>query len=424
MYIFYSFVLFLVLIIYIPLYFVRMILFRGESLFLKERLGLKFSAVKNNQKKSIWIHAVSVGEVLSLQNLIEQIKKKHPDWIIHFSSLTNTGIRVAEEKLIEADNFFFVPLDFTCIVKRFFKSIRPDVLILVESEFWPNLLKEASKQTKGVILINGRISDRSLKRYRIIRILTKKVLKNISFFLVQTEKDKESLKKIGVNSYQIEVAGNLKTEISLPLLTDDELSRLKKSLSIAAGKKVVVAGSTRKGEEEKLLDGYAKARGMKGNVLLILAPRHPQRADEIEKICQYFGFKVKRRTSVLPNMEWDVLVLDTIGELPKFYALSDVAFVGGSLIPWGGHNLLEPAFYEKPIFFGPHMENFSFLADKFIHSGAARVVYNEEDLVRMFLPKEEKSLKEMGNQARETLNSLQGATEKTIRVVEALIEKP
>lgn len=423
MYIFYSFLLFLSLTIYIPLYFVRIKLFRGESLYLKERLRLRLP-VKNRQKRSLWIHAVSVGEVLSLQNLIKQIKKKHPDWIIHFSSLTNSGIRMAKEKLIEADNIFFAPFDFARIVKRFFKSLKPDVFILAESEFWPNLLREANRHTKGVILINGRISDCSLKKYTKIRFLIKKILKNINLFLVQTEKDKESLKKIGVNSSQVEVAGNLKTEVNLPLLNNDELLKLKRSLSIAEGKKVVIAGSTRKGEEEKLLDAYTKAREIKEDILLILAPRHPQRTDEIEKICQNLGFKVIRRTSVLPITEWDVLVLDTIGELPKFYALSDVAFVGGSLIPWGGHNLLEPAFYEKPVFFGPHMENFSFLAEKFIHSGAARVVYKEEDLVRMFLAEEEKNLEEMGNKAKETLDSLQGATEKTIRTVEALMEKP
>lgn len=331
---------------------------------------------------------------------------------------------MAKEKLIEADNIFFAPFDFARIVKRFFKSLKPDVFILAESEFWPNLLREANRHTKGVILINGRISDCSLKKYTKIRFLIKKILKNINIFLVQTEKDRESFKKIGVNSSQVEVAGNLKTEVNLPLLNNDELLKLKRSLSIAKGKKVVIAGSTRKGEEEKLLDAYTKAREIKGDILLILAPRHPQRTDEIEKICQNLGFKVIRRTSVLPITEWDVLVLDTIGELPKFYALSDVAFVGGSLIPWGGHNLLEPAFYEKPVFFGPHMENFSFLAEKFIHSGAARVVYKEEDLVRMFLAEEEKNLEEMGNKAKETLDSLQGATEKTIRTVEALMEKP
>lgn len=421
MYILYSFFLFLTLIIYIPVYFVRIKLLRGESLHLKERLGRGLFTI-NGRKDTLWIHAVSVGEVLSLQNLIKQIKIQHPEWLIHFSSLTNTGIRMARENMIGADHIFFAPLDFAFNVRKFMKSLKPDVFLLAESEFWPNLLREASTHSKGIILINGRISDRSLRRYRKVKFLAKRVLKNISLFLVQTERDKESLEKIGVDISRIEVAGNLKAEVDLPLLGQEDLSRLKKDLGIAEGKKLIVAGSTRKGEEEKLVDAYAKAKKIKDNTLLILAPRHPQRTDEVEKICQNFGFKMERRTSVLPNSQWDVLVLDTIGELSKFYALADVAFVGGSLIPWGGHNLLEPAFFEKPLFFGPHMENFSFLAEEFIRSEAARVIEKEEDLVEMFMAKEEKRLKEMGKKAKKTLDSLQGATDRTIKAIEALMQ--
>ncbi len=422
MYIFYSILLFLALFIFLPLYFVRMRFIRGESLFLKERLGRQLSVFKN-QKESIWIHAVSVGEVLSLQNLIKQIKKKHPGWTIHFSSLTNTGIRVANDKLKEADHIFFAPLDFSCIVRRFFKSLRPDVFLLAESEFWPNLLRGASRWTRGVALINGRISDRSFNRYKKIRPLAKKVLKNIEVFLVQTEKDKKRLEKIGKNVFRIEAVGNLKSEIELPLLKEEEISNLKKELRITEGKKVIVAGSTRRGEEEKLLNAFAKAKEVKEDILLILVPRHPQRAEEVVRLSQHCGLSTQRRTSVFQNKEWDVLVIDTLGELPKFYALADVTFVGGSLIPWGGHNLLEPAFYKKPIFFGPHMNNFSFLAKKFIYSQAAQVIEDEKDLVDMFLAKKEENLREMGNKAKKTLNSLQGATEKTIGIIEDLMQK-
>lgn len=422
MYILYSFLLFIALSIYIPVYFIRMKILRGERLYLKERLGRKFF-IPERGNVSIWIHAVSVGEVLSLQNLIKQIKREHPDWMIHFSSLTNTGIRVAKKKLKQADHIFFAPLDFGCIVRRFLKSLKPDVFLLAESEFWPNLIREASRRTKGIILINGRISDRSFNKYKTIKSVTRKVLKNIDLFMVQTEKDRRNLENIGIDLTRVEVAGNLKTEIELPLLEQKDLYKLKKDMSIEEGKRVVVAGSTRKGEEEKLVDAYAKARKIKENILLILAPRHPQRADEVMKLCQNFGFKVKKRTALVPNTEWDILVIDTIGELPKFYALADVTFVGGSLVPWGGHNLLEPAFYKKPIFFGPHMENFSFLAKKFIHSQAARVIEREKDLINMFLAEEGESLEEMGAKAKKTLNSLQGATEKTIRAVEILMKR-
>lgn len=421
MYVFYSFLLFLAFLFQIPLYFIRLRVLRGERLYLKERLGWKLASIAH-QKRSLWIHAVSLGEVLSLQNLIKRIKERHPDWIIHFSALTNTGIRMAREKLQEVDHIFFAPLDFSVIVRKFIRSLKPDVFILAESEFWPNLLRQANKRTRGVLLINGRISERSWKRYMMVRFLARKILKNIRHFLVQTEKDKEHLLKIGLDPSQIEAAGNLKSEVMPPFFSEEEVLDLKESLGIGERKKVIVAGSTRKGEEEMLLYAYAQAKKTEKNVLLIIAPRHPKRADEIVSICQDLGFQVERKSSSSWKKEWDVFILDTIGELPTFYAISDIAFVGGSLVPWGGHNLLEPAFYSKPVFFGLHMENFSYLAQKFLGTGGARVVSGEGDLLNMFLLQNQEALKEMGLKAKETLTSLQGATEKTIKVIESLME--
>jgi 3-deoxy-D-manno-octulosonic-acid transferase len=420
MYVFYSLLLLISLLIYIPVYFVKIKLLRGESLFMRERLGRRLRD-DSTQGQSLWIHAVSVGEVLSLQNLIKRIKEKHPAWTIHFSTLTNTGMRVAKEKLVGADHIFFVPLDFKHVVRKFFKTLRPSLFVLAESELWPNLLREAKRRAKGVLLINGRISSRSFKRYFRFKFIAKRILKNIDLFLVQTEKDKENLERIGVNSGVVEVARNLKSEINLPPLTEEDVLRLKTDLSIPRTKRVIVAGSTRKGEEKELIEAYSQAKSIEENLLLILAPRHPKRFDEVERICQDFPLKVTRRTQVSPNKQWDILILDTIGDLAHFYALSDVSFVGGSLVPWGGQNLLEPAFYKKPIFFGPHMENFAFLAEKFVQSGAARIINENKELVEMFLISDEESLEKMGSSAKETLNSLQGATEITIKAIEAMM---
>ena len=422
MHFFYSFLLLLYLLIYIPIYFVRIRLYRGDSLYLRERLGFKLPEEKR-QEKSLWIHAVSVGEVLSLQNLIKQIKERHPDWVIHFSTLTNTGMKVAKEKLRYADNIFFVPLDFKHVVKKFFTALTPRLFILAESEFWPNLLREAKKQTRGILLINGRISYHSFKRFRRLKFLTRRILRNIKLFLVQTERDKERLRKIGVHSDLIEVTGNLKSEVRLPLFIEREIQEMKRRLNISEEKKVVVAGSTRKGEEKQLLEAFREVRKNNSNVLLILAPRQQNRFDEVEKLCQDYSFNVKRKTVISPDSEWDILILDTIGELAQFYALSDVSFVGGSLVPWGGQNLLEPAFYRKPIFFGPHMDNFSALAERFVESNAAKIINKKQDLVEMFLIQDENSLEEMGGRAKETLSSLQGATEKTIKVIEELMAR-
>ena len=420
MYGLYTLLLFFSLVLYFPVYFIRSRFLRRESLHFRQRCGFSIKKI-TSKKRSIWIHAVSVGEVLSLQNLITQIKKKHPDWIIHFSCLTDTGYRMATEKLKDVDDIFFVPLDFRIIVKKFFRYLKPDIFVLAESEFWPNLLREANRATRGVLLVNGRISFRSFRRYQKMRFFVKPILTHISLYLVQTKRDKAMLEKIGVDPRVVQIAGNLKAEITLPILEQSELDELRESINIPQGAMVIVAGSVRKGEEGPLLDAFSIAAKSNRNLVLILAPRHPDRANEVEKICQKYLLKAQKRTDISPEQDWNVLILDTLGELAKFYALSDVAFVGGSLVPWGGHNLLEPAFYAKPVFFGPHMDNFVHLAEIFIEAGAARIVKSRNDLVRMFSMQDEAEFQEMGQKAKSTLISLQGATDKTLQAIDSMM---
>jgi 3-deoxy-D-manno-octulosonic-acid transferase len=364
-----------------------------------------------------------VGEVLSLQSIIQELKTKHPSVEISFSSLTNSGLRIAKEKLKGADNIFFVPLDFASVVRKYFNTYNPKLFVLAESEFWPNLLRAAKKHGCPVLLINGRVSESSFRRYRRLRLLVKKILKNIDLFLVQTEDDKERLERMGLDSQRVKVAGNLKAEIELPLLTENEISSLKQDLGIQEGKKVIVAGSTCKGEEDLLLEAFSKAKSARNDLLLILAPRQPGRFNEVKRMSENFPFLAQCRTRLPSKDKWEVLILDTLGELAQFYALSDVSFVGGSLVAWGGHNLLEPAFYKRPIFFGPYMKNFSYLAEKFVQSSAARIAHNQEDLTEMFLMKDEKSLSEMGERAKQTLDSLKGATKKTLEAIETMLRR-
>lgn len=417
----YSLLLALALAVYFPVYSLRMKLFRKEKLFLRQRLGAG-RPVNDPAKLSIWIHAVSVGEVLSLQNLVKKLRERHPGWEINFSALTNTGYRMAGEKLSEADHIFFIPLDFGRVVRKFFRSLRPRLFVLAESEFWPNLLREAKRNGARVLLINGRVSRRTFRRYRRFRAVALKILNLVDIFLVQTDLDRERLIEIGVDAARVEQAGNLKCEVDLPEMSDEDVRALKKSLGIADAQKVITAGSTRKGEEEMLLEAFLEARAGGGHAVLILAPRHLDRCGEVEKLCAGLGLSVRRRTEASTNEPIeDVLLLDTMGELAKFYSLADTAFVGGSLVPWGGQNLLEPAYYQKPIFFGPHMDNFSFLAKEFLRVSGAKVVCSRADLVKMFLMKDRGSLTEMGRRAGSALQSLQGATEKTIRAVEMMM---
>jgi len=393
---------------------------KGESLHLRERLGL-FLPEKKSCDKALWLHAVSVGEVLSLQNLAKRIKAEHPNWVIYFSSLTISGLRVAVEKLNDVDKIFYIPFDFNFIVKKFFRRIEPDIFVLVESEFWPNLLRTAKKYAKGVLLINGRISKKSHTIYSKFKFVVRKVLENIDIFLVQTDIDKRRLEDMGINDDRLEVVGNLKAEIELPILSENQAKEMKDDLNIPLDVKVVIAGSTRKGEEEKLLNAFAIALEQRDDLALIIAPRHPERTDEIIKISEGLMLPVIKRTRLKKEDRWKVLILDTIGELSFFYSLVDAAFIGGSLVPWGGQNFLEPAFYGKPIFFGPHMDNFAYLAELFIKRKAVKAITCENDLLKMFLFKEENNLRKMGDTAKETLISLQGVTDRIMKVIENLM---
>jgi len=422
----YSLLLLTVFALYSPWYYVRTRWFRRDRLYFRERLALGIQP-EEGDRAGVWIHAVSVGEILSLQHLIRELKRRHPEWKLFLSSLTNAGYRVAREKIREADRIFFVPLDFRAPVRRVLRALRPRLLILAESEFWPNLLREASRFGCRVLIANGRISQTSFKRYTELKPLARRILGHVDRFLVQTDLDRERLVELGVPPDSIQVAGNLKAEVRLPDLGPDDLKSFRRQVGLADDRPVLVAGSTRKGEEERLLGAFAAARDRRPELLLILAPRQVERADDIARSALDLGLRVVRRTEIAAGGApggWDVLILDTIGELAFFYALSTAAFVGGSLVPWGGHNILEPAYYGKPVFFGPHMKNFAALADVFLQADAARVVKTDEDLMSMFLAADEGDRAEMGKRARRVLQSLAGATDRTIRAAEGMMSSP
>ena len=421
MYFIYSTLLLGALLLYAPFYWLRTRFLRRGRISLRERLGLGL-VPQEGDGPSLWIHAVSVGEVLSLQSLVRELKRRHPAWRIYFSTLTDTGRRVAEEKIRDADVVFYVPLDFRGPVRRVLRALRPRLLVLAESEFWPNLLREAGRETGGVLLVNGRISQSAYKKYTELKPIAKRILAPVDVFLVQSSQDRDKLLEIGVPEGAVTVAGNLKSEIRPPDFSAEELRAFQGEVGIPEGAEVVIAGSTHRGEEEKLIAAFAAARRTEPALRFILAPRHIERAGEVVRLAQAAGLKVVRRTACGGDA-WDMLVLDTMGELARFYALSDAAFIGGSLVDWGGQNLLEPAYYGKPVFFGPHMENFAILAEAFLERGGARVVKTDDDLAAMFLPGDKNERREMGARARRILDSLAGATEKTLAVIERMMRE-
>ncbi len=415
----YSFILLIAFVFYAPFYIIRTKLRRREPLYLRERLGLRLPP-PGESARSLWVHAVSVGEVLSLRTLVSRLRKEHPDWAVYFSTLTNTGYRVAREKIDGAASVFLVPLDFAWVVRRFFRRLNPGLFILAESEFWPNLLRVARSRCGAVLLINGRISAGSFSRYRRLKFLSRKVLMNIDRLLVQTEDDARRLAAVGVPEARIRVAGNLKAEVSLPSFSPQDIADLRSRLGIPATRKIIVAGSTHKGEEEIVLSAFKRAAAGGADLALLIAPRHPERAEEVERTAVGLDLRAARRTTGASG-PWQVLIIDTIGELASFYAIADIAYVGGSLVPHGGQNLLEPAFYAKPVFFGPHMENFAELAGEFIEKGAAGVVAGEEVLSRAMARAGDEEMRDMGKRAAAVLASLQGATELTCREIDRLM---
>jgi 3-deoxy-D-manno-octulosonic-acid transferase len=407
----------------LPVYFVKLRLIRGEPLRAAERLSLRRPPAGSG-RPLLWIHAVSVGEILSLQSLLGVVRASYPGWEVGCSTLTNAGYAVAREKLTGVDRLFLVPADVGWCVRRVFKRLRPALLVLVESEFWPRLLREAERRRCPVLLVNGRISERSFVRLRRYRALAKRVLRKISRFLVQTPLDRERLLAVGVDGAKIEVSGNLKCDVRLPELGPSDVSRLRGELGIGPGRRTVVAGSIHPGEEGLLLGAFRKARRERDDILLVLAPRHPDKFAEIEKEFAGGDLVLRRRTKLILGEPWDVLLLDTIGELAKFYALSDAAFIGGSLVPHGGQNLLEPAFYGKAVFFGPSMHNFADLAEAFLRAGAAKVVEKPDELVEVFLFRDAEAVARMGSASRTVLESLQGATARTLAALRPFMGKP
>jgi 3-deoxy-D-manno-octulosonic-acid transferase len=422
-YVLYSILLALCFLVVIPLYFVRLKLMRGQRLYLRERLGGRLPRRKTDGPL-IWIHAVSVGEVLSLQSLVRELRAARPGCEIALSVLTNTGFGMAAAKIRDVDHLFFIPFDFAFAVRRVILRLRPNLLVLAESEFWPRLLREAHRAHCPVLLVNGRISERSARRIGRFAPFIRPVLRNVTRFLVQTELDRTRLEGAGIPSERISVAGNLKCEINLPRYSPEEIRDLRAGIGLPSEAKVLIAGSIHRGEEGPLIQAFREARKERSDVRFILAPRHAVQFADIEKEFLPDGFAARRRTDHAAAGPWDVFILDTLGELARFYALADAAFIGGSLIPRGGQNLLEPAFYGKPIFFGPDMKNFAALAEAFIFGGGATTVRSPEELRRMFLFADPEALAEIGRRAREVLTSLEGATARTLAAVNALIGNP
>ncbi len=427
-------------------YFVIQGLRRGKYLHsTPQRLGWlppELAAREADAAGPIWIHAVSVGEALAALPLARRLKGRFPQRRLVVSTTTATGQRLARERMDFADAVFYFPLDWIGPIRRALRAVRPSLVVILETEIWPNFLREARRAGVPVVFVNGRLSERSFRRYRRalhlagggLRRFLARVLSDAELFLMQSEEDAARLRQLGAPPERVEVAGNLKYDFSPPA-SAPVATWLEGELRRHDRRPVILAGSVTAGEEPLVLIAFGVVQGHWPRALLVLAPRKPERFDAAAEFIAESHREFLRRSALRldglagPSRDGSlggntsVLLLDSVGELAGLYRLADAVFVGGSLVPAGGHNILEPAAFGKPPVFGPSMENFREMAAMFLQAGAAIQVHSPEDLGVAWIELIEDSARrdQMGSAARALVERNRGATERTLDRVAAVL---
>jgi|HubBroStandDraft_6_1064221.scaffolds.fasta_scaffold06099_3 3-deoxy-D-manno-octulosonic-acid transferase len=425
MYLLYTTLLVAALIVSLP-YWVFLMVRRGKyRQGLWQRLGtLPPHMRQTTTQPTIWIHAVSVGEVLAVSGLVSELRQRWPGWRVMISTTTDTGQNLARTRF-GADSVFYFPLDLGFAIRPYLNAVKPQLIVIAETEFWPNFLRLARKTGARIAVVNARISDRSLPGYERLRFWLPELLKNVGLFLAQTEDDRRRLIAIGAPDDRVEVSGNLKFDISPPP-PPEIVASLRQSFREADTGPILVCGSTVDEEEERmLLQAFQNLLPTHPRAVMILAPRHPERFAVVAALLESLGIRFWKRSlwSGEP-IAGGVLLLDSIGELAAIYALADIAFVGGSLVPKGGHNIIEPARHGVAIVVGNFTENFRDMIALFkTHQAVRQVGPAELPLVFMELIADETARKTLGNNALETLRSQTGAAEKTLAALEKLVPK-
>ncbi|MBA3298001.1 MAG: 3-deoxy-D-manno-octulosonic acid transferase [Acidobacteria bacterium] len=435
MYAVYSVLIVLFFVVMSPFLLYQAIRYRKYVASLPQRLGILPVSLNLDADESIWIHAVSVGEVLTARALLPQLRERYPRLRIVLSTTTMSGQQIARNNLQYVDEVFFFPFDFGFIVRRTLRLVKPRLFIMMETEIWPNLLRACHEAGVKTMIVNGRISSRSYSRYRLARRFFRPVLAHIDRFCMQSDESARRIIDIGADPARVSVTGSLKFDsLDIPGASgaavggagsDRGQNRVLRYFRISGDRPVVMAASTLKGEEEPVLEAFQRIRATRSNALLIIAPRKPERFDDVERLARRAGWNVARRSELRVDAEPrnDVVILDTIGELAQLYQVGTLVFVGGSLVDSGGHNILEPAVFGKPIVFGPHMQNFAEIAATFLDNGAALQVKSGRELETTLLdllgdPVRRASL---GAAARALVEANRGAREKSLSVIAQLL---
>jgi 3-deoxy-D-manno-octulosonic-acid transferase len=365
-----------------------------------------------------------VGEVIAAAPLVKALRDRFPDMPLLVSTVTETGQATAHEKMA-ADAYLYFPLDYPWVVRRVIEAVQPRLFLMVETEIWPNFLRYLHRRGVPAMLVNGRISPRSFRGYRRLRPFMRQVLGSLASLSMQTNVDAERIIAMGADPARVQVTGNIKYDLALTPLNQAEGEALRAELGIGEAP-VFMAGSTHRGEEEIVLQAYLRARAQVPTLRLLLAPRHLDRLDEIEALLRRHQLTVHRHShGRVPSQgpEAPVLLLDTLGELEKLYAVGTVVFVGGSFVPTGGHNVLEPAAHRKAILFGPHMHNFHQIAAALLEAGGAQQVQKPEtlcDTVSVLLQHPERR-QALGDAAYRVLRQNQGAIGRNVHLIEQLL---
>lgn len=387
----------------------------GEKL---ERLG--------GGAPALWFHAVSVGETKAALPLLRLFKERHPSARIIFSTVTSTGNRVAAEEgrgLIDALIYF--PLDLSWVVKRTAKKLKPKALIVVEKEFWPNIYRRMNSEGVPIVVVNGTISERSFRRFSSLGFFFRDVFGMINCFCARTTEDMERAVGIGVKKERAMVCGNIKFDLRPASAGDDALKSIKDTLGIGPADRVIVAGSTHPGEEEIVLGAFKSLPPDMKDVKLLIAPRHPERFNEVETLIKKEGIPYIRRTSGQGSKGARVVLLDTIGELMAFYRIAAVAIVCGSFVDGiGGHNLLEPAFFSRPVIYGTHLTTYLNMAEMLENAGGGKRVKDVAELASALkvLLSDEAIKEKMGRAAKDVVEANRGAVVKNLDMIERLLK--
>ncbi len=393
---------------------------------LGQRMGYLPLSFNMDAEHSIWIHAVSVGEVLTARPLARALRARYPRLRVFVSTTTLAGQQLAR-RVQDVDAVFYFPFDLNIFVRRTLNLVKPRLFVMMETEIWPNLLRECRRRSVKTAIVNGRLSQRSYPRYRLVRPFMRRVLSDIDRFCVQSEESARRFVDLGAIAARVTVTGSLKFD-SLDMGSNIQArarERVLRHFRLSPSRTVFVAGSTMKGEEAAVLRAFRRLKSASPNALLVLAPRHPERFADVARMSREEGLKTTLRSELAIDAEprADVVILDTIGELATVYQIATVVFVGGSLVATGGHNILEPAVFSKPIVFGPHMENFAEIAAAFVANGAAIQVRTErelDDAIRNLMTDPVRRAR-LGAAARALVEANRGAKEKSLEAIAELL---